>query len=164
MRVAGTQIGAMELSGIKDTQDSIQLEVSDSKQRRLIASVVERYQLKMSVDNINKHGAAFDDLDGRCIGIAHGNIRGNLLHTGKPYCDIMILGTAEGMQLGWIESSKMSDAQDRFLVPVKALNPMPQEFRFAQPCPHLSVYGGYIDPSDGNWRCFGCDLSIPFVG
>jgi hypothetical protein len=154
----------MELSGIKDTQDSIQLEVSDPNQRRIIKSVAEKYEIDLNVNHLTINGAVFEDSQGRKIGVCHGDIRGNLIHTGSPYAEIMILGTKDGILLGWIDSSKMSDASDRFLVSVKSLNAMPSEFRFAQPCPHLSVYGGYLDIEENNWRCFGCDTVIPFIG
>jgi hypothetical protein len=154
----------MELSAIKDTQDSIQLEVSDPNQRRIIKSVAEKYEIDLNVNHLTINGAVFEDSQGRKIGVCHGDIRGNLIHTGSPYAEIMILGTKDGILLGWIDSSKMSDASDRFLVSVKSLNAMPSEFRFAQPCPHLSVYGGYLDIEENNWRCFGCDTVIPFIG
>jgi hypothetical protein len=109
-------------------------------------------------------GVVVHDQANRSIGITYGLIRGIFVHTGTPYADIMVIGTKDGILLGWIQSDKMTDANDRFLVSVKALNPMPTTFNFAQPCPHMSVYGGYLDNIEKNWRCFGCDKVIPYVG
>jgi hypothetical protein len=109
-------------------------------------------------------GLVVEDVAGRKIGVAYGVIRGSLVHTGTPYAEIMAIGTKDGVLIGWIQSDKMTDANDRYLISLKALNPMPSKFDFAQPCPHMSVYGGYMDNDEQNWRCFGCDKVIPFVG
>jgi len=151
------------LPNTADTQSSIQH--SDAGyQKKITSSLIERYSLSPTVDDITSRGALFRDLAERKIGVCYGEIRGNLIHTSAPYADIMVIGTNQGMLLGWIDGDKMTDATDRFLIPVKALSPMPTTFRFAQKCPHMSVYGGYLDRSEGHWRCFGCDALIPFVG
>jgi len=161
--MAGIQIGVTALPNTADTQSSIQH--SDAGyQKKITSSLIERYSLSPTVDDITSRGALFRDLAERKIGVCYGEIRGNLIHTSAPYADIMVIGTNQGMLLGWIDGDKMTDATDRFLIPVKALSPMPTTFRFAQKCPHMSVYGGYLDRSEGHWRCFGCDALIPFVG
>jgi len=164
MSLAGIPIGVMELAKISGTQDSIRLEVTDQRQRKIIASVIERYKLNPSVDILTSEGAVFSDAQNRKIGVCHGELRGNLIHTGKPYADIMVVGSKDGLLLGWISSDKMSDANDRFLVPAKALNAMPSKFDFCQPCPHMSVYGGFLAIEENHWWCFGCDTIIPFIG
>jgi hypothetical protein len=125
--------------------------------------IVQRYELSLTVDNINEHGLILEDLAGKSIGVCAGELRGNLIHSTAPYADITVIMT-KGLILGWIQSDKMTDAGDRSLISAQALNPMPDSFLFTQPCPHLSVYGGYLDLDEKNWRCFGCDKIIPFVG
>jgi hypothetical protein len=130
----------------------------------VVNSLINKYSLSVTVDNVTPAGVLFTDQLGKRIGVCTGEVRGNLIHTSAPYADIMVVGTSQGLLLGWVESERMSDATDRFLVPVKALNSLPSTFGFAQKCPHMSVYGGYLDRSEGHWRCFGCDSLIPFVG
>jgi len=151
------------LPNTADTQSSIQ-HSDTGYQKKITSSLIERYSLSPTVDDITSRGALFRDLAERKIGVCYGEIRGNLIHTTEPYADIMVVGSKDGLLLGWITSDKMSDASDRFLVPAKALNAMPKAFMFAQPCPHMSVYGGFLDVEENNWRCFGCDTIIPFVG
>lgn len=153
----------MALPNTTDTKSSIQ-HTDNGYQKKITSSLIERYSLSPTVDDITSRGALFKDLDNRKIGVCYGEIRGNLIHTTDPYADIMVVGSKDGLLLGWITSDKMSDASDRFLVPAKALNAMPKTFKFAQPCPHMSVYGGYLDVEENNWRCFDCDTIIPFVG
>lgn len=150
----------MALPNIRDTLNSIH----DNATGEVVASLIEKYSLSTTVDNVTVAGALFTDGAGRSVGVCHGEVRGNLIHTSSPYADIMVVGAGDGVLLGWIDANKMTDAADRFLVPVKALNSMPQTFRFTQKCPHMSVYGGYLDRSEGHWRCFGCDSLIPFIG
>lgn len=133
-------------------------------QRKVISSLISRYNLDLNVDNMVREGVVVADLNGRKVGAAFGMVRGGLVHTGKPYADIMVIGTKDGLMIGWLQADKMTDANDRFLVSLQALNPMPVKFDFAQPCPHMSVYGGYLDVEEQNWRCFGCDKIIPYVG
>jgi hypothetical protein len=125
--------------------------------------IVQRYNLSLTVDNINEHGLILEDISGKSVGVRDGELRGNLIHASAPYADITVI-MAKGLMLGWIQSEKMTDAGDRFLISAQALNPMPDSFHFTQPCPHLSVHGGYLDLDEKNWRCFGCDKIIPFVG
>ena len=125
--------------------------------------IVQRYNLSLTVDNINEYGLILEDISGKSVGVRDGELRGNLIHASAPYADITVI-MAKGLMLGWIQSEKMTDAGDRFLISAQALNPMPDSFHFTQPCPHLSVHGGYLDLDEKNWRCFGCDKIIPFVG
>jgi len=125
--------------------------------------IVLRYGLSLTVDDVTGDGLVVKDMSGKSVGVCDGELRGNLIHTKQPYCDIMII-MLKGMALGWVKADKMTDAGDRFLISAQALNPMPDKFIFSQPCPHLSVYGGYLDLEEKNWRCFGCEKIIPFVG
>lgn len=125
---------------------------------------VERYHPNFSVDNFLNEGLIFRDQNGYSVGIAISTLRDGVLHTKAPYADIMVLGTEDGLMLGWVAREKMKDADDRYLVPVKALNKMPRLMKFSQPCPHMSVYGGYYDDDEDNWRCYGCGQIMVFDG
>ena len=152
------------MTGIGKSTPSTFNSLDNLDQRKVTVSLVERYGLDVAMDNMTADGVVVHDFQDRKVGAAFGVVRGGLVHTGKPYADIMVIGTRDGLLIGWLQAEKMTDANDRFLVSLQALNPMPAKFDFAQPCPHMSVYGGYLDNEENNWRCFGCDKIIPFVG
>jgi hypothetical protein len=152
------------MTGIGKSTPSTFNSLDNPDQRKVTVSLVERYGLDVQMDDFTADGVVVHDAHDRKVGAAFGVVRGGLVHTGKPYADIMVIGTRDGLLIGWLQAEKMTDANDRFLVSLQALNPMPTKFDFAQPCPHMSVYGGYLDNEENNWRCFGCDKIIPFVG
>lgn len=123
---------------------------------------IEKYHPHFSVDNFLNEGLIFTDHNGYSVGLSVSSLRDGILHTKKPYADIMVLGTEDGLILGWVQREKMKDAEDRALVPVKALNKMPHIMKFSQPCPHMSVHGGYYDDDEDNWRCYGCQQVMVF--
>lgn len=129
---------------------------------KLDENFLEKYHPNMTVDNFLNEGLIFKDQNGYTVGLATGVIRENIFHCQKPYADIMVLGTTDGMMLGWVHRDKMSNADDRYLVHADALNKMPRLFKFSQSCPHMSIYGGYFDVEESNWRCLGCDQVIIF--
>lgn len=134
------------------------------KMTLLDKSFVERYHPHFSVDNFLNEGLIFKDQNGYSVGIAVAVIRDGILHTAKPYADIMVLGTEDGLMLGWVPREKMNNAEDRYLVHAEALNKMPRLMKFSQECPHMSVHGGYYDEEEANWRCFACEQIIVFSG
>lgn len=136
----------------------------DPKQQAVTSSFAKLYNPTLTVDNFVKQGLLVKDQNGHSVGVAVGELRSGMVHTGQPYADIMVIGVQKGVLLGWTYSDKMIDAGDRFLIPVKALNGLPKTLKFAQKCPHLSVYGGWFNAEERNWECFGCGQSIVFSG
>lgn len=135
------------------------LSSTDPNQNATTALFLDRYSPNLSVDNIVSQGVKVKDNNGRMVGVATGTLREQMFHTGAPYAEVMVLGTPT-MLLGWVHEDKFIDAGDRFLVPVQSLIPLPAKFDFAQPCPHLSVYGGFYDSDRDVWICGSCGTAL----
>jgi hypothetical protein len=133
---------------------------TDPNQQEAIAAFVNAYATTVSVDDLCNEGIVLTDLGGHKVAPAYGEVRAAVIHTGKPYAEIMVIYLKGGIPAGWVRSESMMDASDRWMVPVTALNRMPDSFNFVQECPHMSVYGGvYTEDRDG-WECLGCSKTI----
>lgn len=121
---------------------------------------LDKYKPTMTVDNIINEGVIFKDQNNRSVGVSVGEIREKLVHTSKPYADIMVIGLNDGILIGWIDASAMIDADDRYLVHLDSLNKLPRLLDFRQDCAHLSVHGGVNETDGPNWRCLGCGKII----
>ena len=131
---------------------------TDPQQQKVIESFVNLFGVTVSVDDLCNEGIVLKDQAGRKVAPAHADQRGDMFHTGKPYADIMVIGVG-GILVGWCHATSMVDVGDRFLVPVKALYPLPKTFNFVQPCAHLSVHGG-VSRTPTTWECLGCSIEI----
>jgi|JI9StandDraft_1071089.scaffolds.fasta_scaffold18970_3 hypothetical protein len=133
---------------------------TDPKQRQVIGNFLDMFHLSITVDDFCNEGVVVKDLNGRTVAPCYGELREDMIHVGKPYAEIMVIGLDDGMFVGWVRAAAMVDAGDRYLVPVKTLNKLPRIFDFVQPCPHLSVYGGVSLPGSELWECLGCGQEI----
>lgn len=133
---------------------------SDLRQKKVIGSFVDRYAVNVSVDDFCNEGIVLTDISGHKVAPVYGEIRGNMIHTGSPYADIMVIGLEGGVLAGWVRSDSMIDLVDRHMVPVNSLNKMPSTFNFIQECPHLSVFGGVHSEDSEGWECLGCGIVV----
>lgn len=124
-----------------------------------IINVIERYNLKFTIRNFDKHGVLFTDEQGRTVRISSGVLRNGFIHIPDPQSDIVIV-YADGLLSGWIEYEKMDDLRDRMSIDVKTLHRMPERFVFNQQCPHLDVHGGFYEGDF--WECAGCGERLVF--
>ena len=122
-----------------------------------LAQLVESFGLNLTIKNLDEHGLILQDLKGRSVRPIFATWRSGSAHLKNPYADIVII-IIDGLIAGWIESERLEDAEDRFIVDLKLLHKMPTIFSFDRICPHLSVYGGILN--DKFWECLGCGERI----
>lgn len=124
-----------------------------------IMQVIDLYGLELTVNNLDADGLILWDHKGRSVRVTVGQWRNKTVHIQAPNSDIAIVVTS-GIMGGWIESEKLEYLEDRCIVDLKVLSPMPDEFQFDQYCGHLSDHGGF---SEGEmWNCFGCGKALVF--
>ena len=131
---------------------------SDSEVEK-IGIIAERYSVEPTIMNFDGHGFRFIDDAKRTVRVCDGNFRDDVIHVKKPHSDIAVV-FADGMLSGWIQSSKLTDIEDRMLVNPKSLNPMPDDFNFRQPCSHIEDHGGFYDGE--LFQCAGCGQVLVF--
>ena len=126
-----------------------------------IVLVIEKYDLKITVNEFDQYGLLLKDKGGKSVRVVRGEARydSKTIHLPNPRSDIVII-FFEGILAGWIESDKLEDLQDRFSIGIKNLNPMPETFQFKQTCEHISVHGGFYDGE--NWECAGCGMYLVY--
>ena len=119
----------------------------------LLENLLNRYDIQLTVDNFDSQGVILYDKLGKSVRVLFGRVSDDVVHVPLPHSDISVV-FGDGLLLGWIESSKMSDHTDRMLVNVKSLHKMPNQFLFIQECEHMEVNGGVM--YGGGWECLGC--------
>lgn len=124
-----------------------------------IAELLSRYNIQPSVKNIDQFGFRFEDLKGRSVRLRVGEWRDRTVHIQQPEADVVIVSVS-GIISGWIETAKLEDLQDRRIVELKSLNPMPDIFSFDQTCSHLSDWGGFFEGD--YWQCANCNRRLIF--
>lgn len=129
---------------------------TDPNQNKVVGSFVNKYAINISVDDFCNEGVVLKDLNGRTVAPAYGVVHGKMIHTGKPYAEIMVIGTDNGVLLGWVRADLMVDVGAYHMVPVNGLNKLPDSMRFLEECPHLSVYGGIYTEQSKGWECLNC--------
>lgn len=129
---------------------------------RAQAHLVEQYDYQLVVDSFTPKGLELIDESGRTVGTYDVVTNEGYIRSYKPkHTDVAIL-VQGGMVLGW--TSHVEDLQENgFSLNAKSLKPMTKVFDFAEPCPHLSVHGGWFDTEEGGWFCFGCSRILPSV-
>lgn len=133
---------------------------TDPNQEKAVGAFLNRFGTTVTLDELCNEGVVLRDRGGRTVAPGYGVIREQMIHTGQPYAEIMVIVLDGGVLAGWVRAEAMLPAEDRFLVPVKALNPMPDTLDFVQPCPHMSVYGGIYTDDRAGWECLGCGQTI----
>lgn len=125
----------------------------------VLAGIVEDYNLTLTVKNLDASGLILFDQKGRSVRVSFGEWRSRTVHIPAPESDITI-AVVSGIISGWIESDKLEYLEDRCIVDLKILNPMPDEFVFDQYCSHLVDHGGFWEGDF--WECAGCGKSLVF--
>lgn len=125
-----------------------------------IKSILDMYSITPTIHNLDGKGFLFQDLKGRTARVVLGSWKKKDVYIQDPCADIMILNL-DGLNVGWIESSKLEDLEDRFVVELKSLAPMPDTFSFDQKCAHLIEHGGFYD-GGRSWECIGCGMELIF--
>ena len=124
-----------------------------------IHNIIQKYNIEPTIRNLDSHGFLFTDLKGRTVRICMAKWRQKEIYISNPFADIVVVNL-DGMIVGWIESSKIEDLEDRFVIKLASLSPLPEKFSFDQKCAHLEDHGGYCE--DGQWICFNCGIGIIF--
>lgn len=132
---------------------------------KAINGFAEEYDVKVNVKSFTGRHLIFIDQSDRKVVVVHAHQREDLLHIPKcDEADIAVITLGEGRQfVGWISTDKLTDGGDRSMIDIGALSAMPDEFNFAQPCPHLQKYGGWMDETTRHWVCFNCGSKIVFT-
>ena len=127
-----------------------------------LANLILRYDLKLTMDSFTSDGVVLTDADGRSVGVYQSVVQNGYMRSDKePYTDIIIIESS-GIFLGWLQADRVQVSDGGFAVGVKSLMKIPNDvFQFAQPCPHLSEYGGMWLEDETAWECFGCGKTIP---
>ena len=128
------------------------VDITDEQEAQILA-LLNKYDLNVTVHNFDQHGLILQDALGKSVRVLFGRVSDDVVHVSLPHSDISVV-FGDGLLLGWIESSKMSDHTDRMLVNVKSLHKMPNQFLFIQECQHMEVNGGVM--YGGGWECLGC--------
>lgn len=124
-----------------------------------INSILETYNITPTINNLDGKGFLFEDLKGRTARVMVGFWKKKEVYIQDPCADIMILNL-DGLNVGWIESSKLEDLEDRFVVKLSTLLPMPDSFSFDQRCAHLAEHGGFFEGK--HWTCCNCGVELIF--
>jgi hypothetical protein len=124
-----------------------------------LAHVIEQYNLDLTLKNLDSEGLVLFDTKDRTVRIVFGEWRNKSLHVPHPKADI-IIAVVGGVLGGWIESDKLVDAEDRMIVDIASLYPMPEEFCFDTYCSHLSDHGGIYEGE--TWICLNCGRKLIF--
>lgn len=124
-----------------------------------IMTVLDKYDLTLTIQNLDEQGLVLFDTKGRSVRISVSEWRNQEAHIAEPATDITIVSTA-GILAGWIESHKLENFEDRCIVPLKSLAPMPSDFCFDAYCSHLVDHGGFFEGE--NWECAGCGRLLVF--
>lgn len=121
--------------------------------------IIDQYGLELTVKNLDAQGLVLQDSKDRTVRITFGQWRNKTVHVPSPESDIAIVFTG-GILGGWIESSKLEFLEDRYIVNLKMLNPMPEDFCFDQHCSHMVEHGGFYEGEW--WVCAGCQKELVF--
>jgi hypothetical protein len=148
-----TECGRVIVSNVRNIN-------TDPNQNKVVGAFVNKYAINLSVDDFCNEGVVLKDRSGHKVAPAYGEIHGKMIHTGKPYAEIMVLGIGEGVLIGWIRADLMVDVGSYFMAPMKGLNKLPDSFNFVEECPHLSVYGGVYTEGSKGWECLNCGKVI----
>lgn len=126
----------------------------------VMMQVIDRYEIKLTVKNLDSDGLILFDSKNRSVRISVGQWRNKSIYIPAPNSDIAIVATG-GIIGGWIRSEELEFLEDRFIVDKKMLSPMPDDFCFDVYCPHMTEYGGVC--LDGEfWECLGCGKKLVY--
>ena len=142
-------------------RDRLKKRLPDATEEMLdvIMQVIDTYDLELTIKNLDTDGLILWDSKGRSVRIVFGSWRNKTVHIPVPNSDIAIVATA-GIIGGWIESEKLEYLEDRCIVDLKMLYPLPDTFCFDQYCGHLTDHGGIYEGEF--WECLGCGKLLVF--
>lgn len=154
------------MSDLQNLLENIQrrLPGSSSSYVNVVGFVCDKYGLEPKILDFAYSRFTFSDLDGRKVQVVQvddirkGFLYVTLVDAGSP--DILLFEST-GVIVGWLAAEKLSGSPgQKVSVAISSLDPAPEECRFAQKCPHMSVYGGWYDGR--NWQCLGCGAELVF--
>lgn len=125
----------------------------------VVEHFVTRYKMRPDIKNFLGGGFIGTDTAGRTFSLLEVENRANKLYFPEPKTEVIVL--VDGFViLGWVRAKKAKQIEDRWSVPVGALQPLPTELSFEETCMHLSKHGGWS--LGESWFCFGCDRELVF--
>ena len=123
----------------------------------VMAEIVEKYDLQLTIRNLDRHGLLLiDDLD-KTVRICFGEYHNRTIYIAPPETDVAIVVT-DNMVMGWLRSEKLEILSSQAVVNTRFLNPMPERFVFTESCSHLEDHGGFYDGEF--WECAGCGRKL----
>ncbi len=157
--------GLTTVSGLcynRSMRDRLKKRLPDATEEQLdgFVRIIEQYGLELTVKNLDARGLVLRDSKDRTVRITFGQWRNKTVHVPPPESDIAIVFTG-GILGGWIESEKLEYLEDRCIVDLNILNPMPEDFCFDQYCSHLVDHGGFY--SGSLWECASCGKELVFT-
>lgn len=133
------------------------LPAATDEQLDVIMNIIDTYDLELTINNLDAQGLVLWDTKNRSVRITFGQWRNKTVHIPAPESDIAIVATS-GIIGGWIESPKLEYLEDRCIVDLKILSPMPDTFCFDEYCSHLTEHGGIYEGEF--WICCGCGREL----
>lgn len=142
-------------------EDKLRRRLPDASDEEIfcLASILSTYSISPTIKNLDSTGFLFTDARGRTARVCVGDWRQTEIYIKDPKAEIAII-CVDSIILGWIESNKLEDLEDRFVVAKNVLSPMPDTFSFDQKCSHLEDWGGIHNGK--NWLCLGCNGELVF--
>lgn len=130
------------------------------KLRQTEQTLIDRYSLNVTVDNVYLGGLIVPDENGKLIKVADCvQKEGYLLTETSQTADILVLAIS-GILSGWCNLSD-TKAQDEYtLIPLANIKSLPDSFAFTEPCGHLTRFGGIWELN--HWECLGCGAEIVY--
>lgn len=132
---------------------------------RTVAHIIECNELKVTMSSYTPEGGLIllVDANDRSVGAYEVTTTDRITRCQRtPFSDILIL-VEQGMVLGWTNVRHVRALEDEdpgFSLNARSIHPMNKVFEFFEPCPHLTVHGGYFNTDEGGWVCYGCDEVI----
>jgi hypothetical protein len=129
---------------------------------RGLARLVREYEIAPDLKSFgDPRGVVFWDQDGRSLGLYEVSLTKNFLTSAQePHTDILVL-MQDSLRLGWVGQDQLIRSPQGWSVLRGQLAPMPKEYRFTIPCPHLSRHGGWFNTDQQAWVCYGCGGLVP---
>lgn len=134
------------------------LELVPIEIRAAAEEFIRKYKPKLTVDNFHSKGLKFEDELGHVIVFVPARTQNKYLVFTQAQADVFVLVKGD-LMLGWVHRSALIDAETEYMIPVKALNKMPRDLKFAQECRHMAYHGG-VKYGEGYFSCLGCGMEI----
>ena len=125
--------------------------------------LINKYQIEPKLKNLDSSGFLFIDDLGQTVRCLVADWRGKSLYLKEdPKADIVVIYVQGGLFCGWVETSKLENLDDRFVVSNLSLTPLPDSYAFLPACAHMTQHGGFSE-NGGPWVCFNCEQELVFT-